>query len=63
MIVTTTKGDMDDSLLVKKTGNLNNDNEMTEWIEYYLGEELVHRSVHIVLKKMPDMFGESQKLG
>jgi hypothetical protein len=50
MIVTTTKGDMDDSLLEKKTGSLDNDKEYTEWVEYWLEGELVHRSVHVHLK-------------
>ena len=51
MIVTTTKGDMDDSLLEKREGSLDNDNESTTWVEYWLDGELVHRSVHISLKK------------
>jgi hypothetical protein len=50
MIVTTTKGDMDDSLLVRKDGDMENDNEKTSWVEYYLGDELVHRSVSVELK-------------
>ena len=50
-IVTTTKGDMDESLLEKREGSLNNDNESTTWVEYWLDEELVHRSVHVQLKK------------
>lgn len=51
MIVTTTKGEMDDSLLEKKEGSLDNDNEYTTWVEYWLDNELVHRSVHVELKK------------
>jgi hypothetical protein len=51
MIVTTTKGDMDDSLLVKQEGSIENDNELTSWTEYWLDGELVHRSVHVLLKK------------
>ena len=50
MIVTTTKGDMDDSLLLKKEGMVDDDNETTKWIEYWLDDELVHRSVHVHLK-------------
>ena len=50
-IVTTTKGEMDESLLEKKEGGVDNDHEMTQWIEYWLEGELVHRSVHVVLKK------------
>jgi len=51
MQVTTTKGIMDDSLLEKKEGSLDNDNETTTWVEYWLEGELVHRSVHVLLKK------------
>ena len=51
MIVTTTKGDMDDSLLERREGSVNNDNESTTWVEYWLADELVHRSAHVRLKK------------
>jgi hypothetical protein len=51
MIVTTTQGEMDDSLLNKKEGSIDNDNENTTWVEYYLDGELVHRSAHVSLKK------------
>ena len=51
MKVTTTKGKMDDSLLEKREGNYDDDNESTVWIEYYLDAELVHRSAHVRLKR------------
>ena len=51
MIVTTTKGDMDDSVLDHRSGIEENDNEHTVWDEYWLDGELVHRSVHVTLKK------------
>jgi hypothetical protein len=50
-VITTTKGLMDESTLVKKTGNVDNDNELTQWVEYYDQAELVHRSVHVQLKQ------------
>jgi len=50
-LVTTTKGDMDDSLLEKREGTVDNENETTSWVEYWLDEELVHRSAHVQLKK------------
>ena len=53
MLITTTKGVMDDSLLVKKEGSIDNDNEYTTWVEYWLDEELVHRSAHVTLKTSP----------
>ena len=57
MIVTTTKGDMDDSLLEKREGVVDNDNEFTTWVEYWQGDELVHRSAHVTLKKPPTFAG------
>jgi hypothetical protein len=50
-LVTTTKGEMEESLLEKKEGSVDNDNETTTWVEYWLEGELVHRSVHVTLKK------------
>ncbi len=63
MIVTTTKGDMDDSLLEKREGTVDNENELTTWVEYWLEGELVHRSVHVTLKKMPSIGGETASIG
>jgi len=57
LIVTTTKGDMDDSLLEKKEGSVDNDDEYTTWVEYWLDGELVHRSAHVTLKKVPSFAG------
>jgi hypothetical protein len=51
MIVTTTRGEMDDSLLEKREGSVDNDNENTTWVEYWLDGDLVHRSAHVRLKK------------
>jgi len=50
-LVNTTKGEMDESLLEKKEGFVDNDNEYTQWVEYWLNGELVHRSVHVHLKQ------------
>jgi len=55
--VFTTKGDMDESLLEKREGSLNNDNEYTTWVEYWYEGELVHRSAHVTLKQMPVFAG------
>jgi hypothetical protein len=51
MIVTTTKGDMDDSLLEKRTGEEDNERENIKWVEYWLDGELVNRSVDMVLQQ------------
>jgi len=52
-IISTTKGDMDESLLDHKTGEVDNEIEYTTWDEYYLNGELVHRSAHVRLKQSP----------
>jgi len=63
MLVTTTKGEMDDSLLEKREGTVDNENELTTWVEYWLDGELVHRSAHVTLKKMPPVGGEAASIG
>lgn len=50
-MITTTKGLMEEALLRRVDGELVNDNEHTTWTEYYHGDELVHRSAHVRLKK------------
>jgi len=57
LIVTTTKGEMDTSLLEHRSGEVDNDNEATTWTEYWLDGELVHRSVHVTLKQIPSFAG------
>ena len=51
MLVMTTKGEMAEELLEKKTGTIDDENETINWVEYWLEDELVHRSVDMVLKK------------
>jgi hypothetical protein len=63
MIVTTTKGDMDEALLEKREGEINNEVEHTTWTEYWLNGELVHRSAHIRLKTALFAIGEAANLG
>jgi len=58
-LIMTTKGDMDESLLEHRAGTVDDDNEFTTWTEYWLNDELVHRSVHVTLKKMPPFGGET----
>jgi len=49
-MITTTKGEMDESLLEKRKGQIDTETETTEWVEYWFEGELVHRSVHVKLK-------------
>lgn len=51
MLINTTLGEMDDSLLKKVEGSLDNLTETTTWVEYYFNDELVHRSVNMTLKQ------------
>ena len=62
MIVTTTKGDMDDSLLEKREGSLDNDTETTSRVEYWMDGEMVHRSVHMALKRSVFADGITQQI-
>jgi hypothetical protein len=63
MRVNTTHGEMDEDLLVKKEGSVDNDIEFTTWTEYWLDDELVHRSVHVTLKTSPFTALEGALLG
>lgn len=56
-LVNTTKGEMEEALLEKKEGFVENDHEYTTWVEYWHEGELVHRSVHVTLKQMPVFAG------
>lgn len=56
-MVNTIHGPMNTDLLEKKEGSVDNKDEYTTWVEYWLKGELVHRSVHVTLKKMPKPFG------
>ena len=62
-LVNTTKGQMDEALLEKKEGTVDNENEFTTWVEYWHEGELVHRSAHVTLKKVPQLFAEAASIG
>ena len=61
-MVTTTKGEMDESLLEKREGSIDNETETTSWVEYWHDGELVHRSVNMVLKRGVFAEGISQQI-
>jgi hypothetical protein len=63
MRVNTIHGEMDDSLLEKKEGSMDNDIEFTTWTEYWLDDKLVHRSVHVTLKTSPFTQLEAAAIG
>ena len=49
-LINTTLGEIDESQLEKRSGRIDNENETTDWVEYWKDGELVHRSVAVVLK-------------
>ena len=51
--------EIDESLLVKTEGVLDNDHERTTWVEYRFPcqDRIVHRSVNVTLKKWPEGLG------
>lgn len=49
MMISTTKGEMPEEHLSKKTINFASPDALTTATEYWHGQELVHRSVHIEL--------------
>jgi hypothetical protein len=61
-MITTTKGLMDESLLQRREGIDEDDRARSEWIEYWDGAELVHRSVHIAIKQGIEMNIEQGQL-
>ena len=61
-LVNTTQGEMDESLLEKREGSVDNDIEYTTWVEYWLDGELVHRSAHVSLKTSPVLLAEAASL-
>jgi hypothetical protein len=54
-LITTTKGLMDPEELEMREGVFEDDNERTAWVEYWDEGELVHRSVHVQVKKWPEL--------
>ena len=63
-MIDTIYGPRDEAKFEKRVGVVENDNERAEWVEYWQqGEEvavLVHRSVHVRLKKSPVFVGAEQ---
>jgi hypothetical protein len=51
MEIFTTKGMIDESLLIKTEGSNENENEIQEWQEWHLDSELVRRDVQLHLKR------------
>lgn len=54
-MIATLYGDMDEATLEKREGTVDNERECTTWVEYRRpgSDEVIHRSVHVRLKRMP----------
>jgi hypothetical protein len=50
-LIYTTKGDVEESTLAKTTGFEDRPDEYVIWVEWKLGDELVRRDAHVVLKR------------
>lgn len=50
-LIFTTKGDMEESLLIKTTGNSENEFEIVNWQEWTFEGEIVKREVQMHLKQ------------
>ena len=62
MKITTIHGLMDEEQLEKRTGAEDNESETVNWTEYWLKDELVHRSVDMYLKQGLSFNGEALSL-
>ena len=56
--IVTTRGLLNVKLLARRCGVIANADLQTDWVEYWLAGELVHRSVHVFVKQ--PLIGKSQ---
>lgn len=59
MMINTIYGEMDDSVLQRVDQRAETDSEIVEAVEYWFHNELVHRSVHLTLKRNISANGEA----
>ena len=50
-LIHTTKGDVDEATLARTVGFEDRPMEFVVWVEWRLGEELVRRDAHLILKQ------------
>lgn len=53
LLINTTKGPRAEAAMERRDGVVDNENEHTEWVEFWEAGEIIHRSVSIVLKQLP----------
>jgi len=54
-VISTTRGVEDRAKFRRVDGVHEDENEKTVWVEYWDGDELVHRSAHVHIKKGPSL--------
>ena len=50
-LINTTHGPLEESTLARTVGFEDRPNEFVVWVEWKLGEELVRRDAHVILKQ------------
>jgi len=53
-LINTTHGELEESTLARTVGFEDRPNEFVVWVEWRLGEELVRRDAHVILKYITD---------
>lgn len=61
-MISTIHGLMDEALLEKRLGTEEDQDQKLTWIEYWLNNELVHRSIDLYLKRGIDFSLQSSNL-
>jgi hypothetical protein len=56
-LIFTTKGDVDESLLARTVGFEDRPGEFVVWVEWRMGDELVRRDAHVILKQSSAVAG------
>jgi hypothetical protein len=55
--IITKLGEMEESLLERREGEIDNENEHITWIEHWYQGELVKRSAHVTIKQSAAVAG------
>lgn len=53
-LMLTTHGDLEEGTLARTVGFEDRPNEFVVWVEWRLGEELVRRDAHVILKRITE---------
>lgn len=62
-LITTSKGLMPEEALRRVDGQHEDENELATWVEFYDGDELVHRSASVHIKEAVAPLGAAADFG